>query len=50
MAHARLGLHDGGQDTGLAGVELLASHVPGVARVNLFTHGRALGEEPWTTN
>ena len=37
-------LHDGGQHAGLAGVELLAGHVPGVPGVDLLAKGRALNE------
>jgi hypothetical protein len=35
-------LHDGGEHTGLTGVELLASHVPRVGRVDLLPERRTL--------
>jgi hypothetical protein len=35
-------LHDGGQNAGLAGIELLAGHIPGVTGVNLFAEGCSL--------
>ena len=35
--------HDGRQHPGLGSVELLARHVPGVARVDLLPEGRSLG-------
>ena len=37
--------HDGRQHTGLGSVELLACHVPGVAGVDLFPEGSALGHD-----
>ena len=38
-------LHDGLEDPGLGGVELLARHVPGVVGVYLLAESRALGHD-----
>ena len=42
---SRSPVHDGGKHSRLLGVELLARHVPGVARVDLLAEGGPLGHD-----